>query len=147
MTTFSVQGLPISQGSKRPLRNKYSGRIQMVESSEKLKPWRELVALTASQAMSGPPFKGPVSIVIRFRFPRPRSHYGTGRNHGTVKASAPFVPIGKPDLDKLQRAVFDALTHVIWLDDAQVVDVVASKVYDDTPGILVIVDEVTNDGF
>jgi Holliday junction resolvase RusA-like endonuclease len=119
--------------------------IQMVESAGQLKPWRQTVSLVASQAMFGsPPLKGPVSINIQFRFARPKGHFGTGRNEGTVKASAPFVPTGKPDLDKLQRAVFDALTHIVWLDDAQVVEVKAYKIYAENPGILVLVDEVTN---
>jgi hypothetical protein len=34
-----------------------------------------------------------------------------------------------PDLDKLARSVFDALTRVVFHDDAQVVDLVATKRY------------------
>ena len=45
-----------------------------------------------------------------------RSHY-TGK--GALKASAPVAP-GKPDLDKLARAVGDALTGVAYRDDAQI---------------------------
>ena len=37
--------------------------------------------------------------------------------------------IVKPDLDKLTRAVLDALTGVVWHDDAQVVRLVAVKRY------------------
>jgi Holliday junction resolvase RusA-like endonuclease len=44
-----------------------------------------------------------------------------------------------PDLDKLIRAILDALTGVVWRDDGQVVDIVASKVYADTPGVDVVI--------
>jgi Holliday junction resolvase RusA-like endonuclease len=40
-----------------------------------------------------------------------------------------------PDLDKLVRAILDSLTGVVWRDDAQVVDIVARKVYAETPGV------------
>ena len=52
-----------------------------------------------------------VNIVLDllFRFPRPRSHFGTGRNAGQLKPSAPFYVRTRPDLDKLARAVGDAL--------------------------------------
>jgi Holliday junction resolvase RusA-like endonuclease len=40
------------------------------------------------------------------------------------------VPAGRPDIDKLARAVLDGLTEGgAWLDDGQVVTLHASKVY------------------
>jgi Holliday junction resolvase RusA-like endonuclease len=35
----------------------------------------------------------------------------------------------KPDLDKLLRSLKDALTRILWRDDAQVVSVCISKAY------------------
>jgi Holliday junction resolvase RusA-like endonuclease len=140
---FFVAGLPITQGSKRAFTNKYTGRAVLVEDAEKLKPWRWSVGVTAAQAMAKRPFiQGPVRIRLQFLFPRPKSHYGTGRNHNVLKASAPSWPTGKPDLDKLQRAVFDALTHVVWADDSQVTEVFAMKRYNPEPGVLVGIEEV-----
>lgn len=144
MIEFHVPGLPITQGSKRAFVNKYTGRAQMVEDSAKLKPWRWAVGAVGASAMAKRPlFSGPVKVRLQFLFPRPKSHYGTGRNHDKLKAKAPAVPTGKPDLDKLQRAVFDALTHTVWRDDAQVTEVFAIKRYYEHPGVLVAVEEVT----
>ena len=141
MIEFFVPGLPITQGSKRAFINKYTGRAQMIEDNVKLKPWRWTVGVTAAMAMAKRPhIKGPVRIRLQFLFPRPKSHYGTGRNYDKLKDKAPAVPTGKPDLDKLQRAVFDALTHVVWTDDAQVTEVFAMKRYNQEPGVLVAIE-------
>jgi Holliday junction resolvase RusA-like endonuclease len=75
---------------------------------------------------------GPVRVWVRFTFERPPSHYRTGRNRHLLTAAAPAMPtldkIG--DLDKLIRAIFDALTDAeVWADDRLVVDVRARKVY------------------
>nr|DAN37658.1 MAG TPA: Endodeoxyribonuclease RusA [Caudoviricetes sp.] len=51
------------------------------------------------------------------------------------------VPAVKPDLDKLTRAVFDALTDAgVWRDDSRVVDMRVTKRYEDAeavPGVWV----------
>ena len=66
--------------------------------------------------------------------PRLKGHYGTGKNAGTLKPSAPLFHTSKPDLDKLVRCIKDALTGIAWKDDAQVSLVCATKVYDEQPG-------------
>jgi Holliday junction resolvase RusA-like endonuclease len=134
LISFEAPGLPVTQGSKRAVTNKYTGKIMLLES-DKLKPWRAQVALAARQAMWGELLTEPVTVIMKFGFPRPKSHYGTGRNHAKIKPTAPKHPASKPDLDKLQRAIFDALTGVIWRDDCQVVGVSAVKVYAGNPGV------------
>lgn len=71
----------------------------------------------------------PVEVSIVAVFLRPLSHYGTGRNLGVLKDSAPSTPHAQaPDSDKLARLVLDALTNarVIW-DDAQVAQLIVEK--------------------
>jgi hypothetical protein len=55
---------------------------------------------------------------------RPRDHFGA---RGTVKPSAPKYPATTPDIDKLARALLDALTGVLVLDDKQVVELTCRK--------------------
>jgi crossover junction endodeoxyribonuclease RusA len=76
--------------------------------------------------------------------PRPKDHYGTGRNSGTVKPSAPINPASMPDLDKLVRCICDALTDAgVWKDDAQVCVLVAAKRYTNgLPGVLIQIAEL-----
>jgi crossover junction endodeoxyribonuclease RusA len=64
--------------------------------------------------------------------PRPKGHYGSGKNELTVKNSAPKYPDKKPDCTKLLRALEDALTGILWIDDSQVVRQVVGKSYADT---------------
>lgn len=120
---FFVPGIPAPQGSKRHL-----GGGVLVESSKRVKPWRTDVRETALRHFTAP-LTGPVDVHLHFTFPRPKSHFGTGRNAGRVKQAAPprYAHTQRPDLDKLIRAVLDALTGVAWRDDSQVVGLTATK--------------------
>jgi crossover junction endodeoxyribonuclease RusA len=110
---FYVPGKAAPQGSKR-----HVGGGRMIESSRELGPWRERVALAASAAMAGQPmFLGAVAVELAFVLPRPVS---------TPKRSTPPA-VKRPDVDKLARAVLDALTDVVIADDSQVVVLSASK--------------------
>jgi crossover junction endodeoxyribonuclease RusA len=111
----------------------------MVESSKRVKPWREAVAFeTAKLDFEDIPF---VRVSAWFLLPRPKSHYGTGRNSRRLKPAAPLYPGKYPDLDKLCRSTLDALRMGgAYRDDAQVVTLHAFKVYahqDEEPGALI----------
>lgn len=81
------------------------------------------------------PWLGPVALNATFYVPRPKGHFGTGRNEGLVKQSAPLWPVGYPDTDKLVRLVGDALTIAgIIRDDAQLVRIVAVKQWEPDMG-------------
>lgn len=70
---------------------------------------------------------GPVTLRVTFVRPRPAGHYGrTG-----LRPSAPAHPTVRPDLTKMLRALEDALTGVVWRDDAQVVHLDVVKAYGD----------------
>jgi crossover junction endodeoxyribonuclease RusA len=74
------------------------------------------------------PLAGPVALLAVFSLPRPKGHYRTGRNAHLLKESAPNFPAGRPDLDKLLRALLDGLTAGgAWLDDSQVAQLAATK--------------------
>jgi len=126
---FRVLGLPIAQGSK----NQFGG-----ESSKFLKPWRNDIKVAAFEQMNGePPWAGPVQLRATFVFPRPQSHYRTGKRAGEVKANAPGWKTSAPDLDKLMRAIGDAMTGVVYRDDAQIVSSAESKIWGQNPGVVI----------
>jgi len=63
-----------------------------------------------------------------------------------LKKGKRVFPASRPDLTKLIRSVEDALTGILWRDDAQVISQVALKRYampDETPGVRV---RVTQEG-
>lgn len=120
--TIVVRGDPGPQGSKR-----HVGDGRMIESSEKVKPWRDSVAWMAIQARNKvrgwKPITGPVALAMTFTLARPKTHFGTGRNRDQIRPSAPTRPDVKPDLSKLIRSTEDALTTaLVYRDDALVVD-------------------------
>ena len=126
-----VPGIAAPQGSKR-----HVGNGILVESSKKLGPWRERVALAASGSWRGAPTREPVKARLIFTFPRPKSHLD---KHGNPRKSAPLYP-GRPDIDKLERAVLDALTGVVFHDDSQVFYLQALKRYGSEPGVYIDLD-------
>lgn len=121
MTLFVVEGLsPAPQGSKR-----HVGGGRMIESSAKVKPWREAVRQEAL-ATGAPMTDLPVFVHLTFRFTRPKGHHNS---KGELKASAPAQHSTRPDIDKLARSTLDGLTGVLFSDDSQVAFMVASKEY------------------
>jgi crossover junction endodeoxyribonuclease RusA len=73
----------------------------------------------------------PIALFLTFRFSRPKSHFGTRNGSPYLKTTAPSFPTTRNlgDLDKLQRAILDALTSVAYNDDSQVVQIIAHKEY------------------
>lgn len=116
MIEFRADGVPVPQGSMKVI----NGRVLHSQGSA-LAVWRSTVAFAAKIA-GAKVTDEPVEMTMVFIMPKPK----------TVKRDLPTVP---PDLDKLVRGVLDALTHVCYSDDAQVVSINAHKVYGATPGV------------
>ncbi|WP_433856737.1 RusA family crossover junction endodeoxyribonuclease [Streptomyces kronopolitis] len=119
--TVTVYGLPAPQGSKS-----HKGNGRMVESSIHVKPWREAVVWAMRQKIARHrgwrPLDEALEASMVFSFNRPKSHYGTGRNAGILKPSAPARPAVMPDLSKLARSTEDAITTAGgYKDDALLV--------------------------
>jgi Holliday junction resolvase RusA-like endonuclease len=53
-----------------------------------------------------------------------------------------IYPQVKPDLDNVMKAVLDALNGVVYADDSQVINLVATKRYSTDPRVEVYVHEV-----
>jgi len=139
--SFWVPGLPATAGSKTGFYNKKIKRVIMTPANKKQKPWMAVVRLKAEESYQGPVLTGPIRLNVVFRMPRPRSHYGTGKNSEILKLSAPAYHTKRPDLTKMARAIEDALTGVIWRDDSQVVKNTTLKGYDDRPGVEITIEE------
>lgn len=129
---FEVPGEPQPQGSTKAFRHRHTGRVMVTSDNARLRPWRDAVCWHARQALAGRgALVGPVEVVVEFRFARPGGHFG---KRG-LRPTAPREHIVRPDLDKLVRAVLDALSEAgVWRDDAQVVETKARKRYHAQPG-------------
>lgn len=134
-----VPGVPIPQGSLKafvrphPIKHRGTGQcsggqgyVSMTSDNDNLKAWRDHVkavafAVRARHGMTT--LDEPLEICATFFLPRPKSL------HKTV-----VYPIGKPDLDKLMRAIGDALTDAALIfDDSRFVNEITYKRYAPTP--------------
>lgn len=127
--SFFVPGEPITEGSTKAFT---SGQRVVVthDRGPELDQWRLRVARAAEAAARKagwePRYDGPVAVTAAFLLPRPKS----------VPKSRQW-PHVKPDLDKLQRAVGDALSPYkrpgVLRDDSRIVEWRASKCYASGP--------------
>jgi crossover junction endodeoxyribonuclease RusA len=135
--TFAVHGLPKGQPRARARVAGKHARVYHPKNGPDAN-WRSDVYTAALSHRPPVPLDGPVALAMRFFLPRPKSHFGSGRNAGIVKSSAPTIPITKPDLDNLVKLVMDVLTDLgYWRDDCQVTVLRASKGYSDRTGCFV----------
>lgn len=121
--SFVVYGVPGPQGSKKEVgkfkHGPRQGRAILVESSTKVEPWRRRVGKIASTATGAhgdwTPLEGALVVDMVFTLPRPKTFPSKDlrRIHG--------LPTTYPDLSKLLRSTEDALTGIVWKDDARVV--------------------------
>ncbi len=139
---FTVAGVPQPQGSAKAFIPKGWNRAVITSDNKKLRPWRQDVSMMAQEAMKKAPgvpnwhvTDKAVEVACYFYFQKPKS---AGRKV-TRK-------ITKPDIDKLLRGVLDALTGIVFRDDAQVVGVQCYKLFDEAPSCRIIVQEADGPG-
>ena len=128
---FVVFGKPAPAGSKRAFYNPKLGRALVVDANTKTKPWQAEVTAAAVEAseramLAGRLIEGPLCLSVDFYEPRPKGHFNSKGELNAQGLRNPF-PAKKPDVTKLVRAIEDALTKVVYRDDAQIVATVAAK--------------------
>ena len=105
--TVFVEGFPVTQGS---MISNGAGRGMRHSNQAKLRPWRyNIISMLNRHCPADWDPSAPLTVCAVFRFSRPQGHFGTGKNANKLKASAPDWHITKPDLDKLQRSIGDAI--------------------------------------
>jgi len=124
---FAVVGTPVPQGSMKHIGN---GKL-IPNNDKKLKDWRKLVAQSAMEQIDIRSYPDALRVTAFFVFEKPKS----------VKRDHPTVP---PDLDKLCRAVGDAISidANIINDDSQIVEWSAKKEYGDVAGAFITLEKI-----
>ena len=121
MITFEVPGVPIAKA-----RPKFARRGKFVSTYNPQESEEGMWLTKAMSAMPKEPIAGPVTLSCAFFFPIPKSW--SKKKHAAA-ADGLIYHTKKPDLDNLVKFVKDCLNGVAWLDDAQVVNLSASKKY------------------
>jgi crossover junction endodeoxyribonuclease RusA len=139
--TLNIIGIPQPKGSMSAVRTR-GGHTVMLEGKSNTaraasRTWREAVETAARDWQHGHAqvlLDEPLRVDIAFFLPRPKS-----------APKRRVWPDRKPDVDKLVRHSFDALTGIIWADDARVCDLHVRKHYavDVPPGATITIGRLT----
>ncbi len=82
------------------------------------------------------PLTGPLRATIFAAFPVPASWSQKKQRQALAGQIRPVV---KPDLDNVYK-MLDALNHVVFVDDSQIVEAIIRKVYSDRPRLEVTIE-------
>lgn len=143
-----VPGVPQPAGSKRAiplfahgryLTDRKTGRplINVVDDNPASDTWKRHVKGCARDAWASDPLDEPLALTLVFFMDRPQYHFGRRQGQSYLKADAPLRHRTKPDALKLARAVEDALTGVLYVDDALIVEEHLRKNYGARAGVAI----------
>jgi len=119
---FVIPIKPIGKARPRfaSIKKKDGSRITRVYSTQETEEGLMLLFML-NKWKDKEPLTGPLRADFEFMFKRPKSHWGTGRNSGVLKKSAPKLwHIQKPDFDNICKIICDSINLVIYMDDAQI---------------------------
>lgn len=134
---FVVYGTPIGKG--RPRATSRGGFVRMYTDAKTL-GFEAAVADEARIAMKEwEPFDTPMQLQLSAYYPIPKSWSKKKRQQAIDGDLHPHV---KPDLDNVLKAVLDAINGVVYVDDSQVINMVATKRYSTDARIEVYLHEV-----
>lgn len=117
MISFNFPVNPVAKGRPR-----FSGG--RAYTPQKTRDFEKLINIMAKVQHKGEPLKGALSVVIVFFIKKPKS----------VKREYPTV---KPDVDNLCKSALDSLNGIAFDDDSQIIEINASKKYNDIGGIFI----------
>jgi Holliday junction resolvase RusA-like endonuclease len=133
---FVVPGDPHGKG--RPKASSRGGFVRMYTPALTRQYEDKIARLGEIARGDWPVLDTPISLRVIAHHPIPASW---SKKKQQLALAGDCIP-GKPDLDNVAKAVLDALNGVIYLDDKQVVRLVAEKRYSFDPRVEVYVHEV-----
>lgn len=132
---FGIPGQPYGKG--RPRIGRVAGNARMFTPAKTVS-YENLVTVMALQAMAGRPLiEGPVSVILTINCQIPASW---PKKKQMLALAGEVWPTTKPDIDNVEKIIYDAINAVVWKDDVQVVDVTKVKRYAAVPGVRVCVE-------
>jgi len=72
-------------------------------------------------------YTGALEVEYNFIFPRPKSHFRTGKMAGNLKEDAPVFCCNSKDFDNLAKFYSDSFNCIAYADDRQIVMSTQSK--------------------
>lgn len=129
--TFTIPGQPKGKGRARFTRTGHA------YTPGPTRAYEALARLAAAQEMRGcAPHSCPVQVDIQAQLQIPAS-WPKAKREAALRGD--IKPTGRPDVDNYVKAILDAANSVVWVDDSQVVRIVAEKRYALSPELIVTV--------
>lgn len=127
---FTWHGHPRGQG--RPRFNRATGTAY--KASEDRAFENSIAAAYLGENAGKEPFQGAVCVTVTICIPIPKTATKAAK---MAIYEGKKLPIVKPDVDNVCKAVMDALNGVAYRDDKQVTQIFISKTYAEEPGMIV----------
>ena len=126
---FYIPGKPIAKKRPRFVTNtgkdgkSFTRNVNVQQTEEGRFLWEVL-----TQWDNKPALTGALKLECEFVFERPKSHFGTGRNAGKLKASSPLLcDKVSSDCDNIEKFCMDSLNRYVYVDDRQIVKLSSEK--------------------
>jgi Holliday junction resolvase RusA-like endonuclease len=131
--SFTVPGLPV------PWARAAGGATRARFTPAKQRSAAGAIKLIAQAAMRGArPLEGPVRLEVIAIWPWPKTWSAKKRD-----GRSDVWKTSRCDVDNVAKLVSDSLNGVAWIDDAQIVDLRAAKLYGDFPKLAVKIEALT----
>lgn len=141
--TIYVPAIPIAQPRQRHRGFVSGGRVitqNYTPAKAPVQAFKATVRMAASEAYQGPPLQGPLRVEAECVFPRTKGQTWKRR----------LMPrlwhVKKPDAENVYKAILDALSGQLFVDDCQVCEVGIRKCIasgDEQPHVVIRVSELT----
>lgn len=133
MIRLYVQGKPIPKGNHKAFQR--GSKIFITDAQGgTLSDWQDAIRVQARKYCKSPISETVFFLRVTFMFKHPKNHYTA---KGDKSKHWRYYHVKRPDVDKLLRAVLDALTGTVYDDDSQVQLLNSTKKYADVEGAII----------
>jgi Holliday junction resolvase RusA-like endonuclease len=132
--TFHVPGEAVGKAIDYRIVGKPPRQFIKPYKSTPTKQWMKLVADLARQAFGHrDPWEGPICVEIEIT----RRLLQTSKKRQQAMLAGRILPTTKPDNDNVEKCVFDAMSGIVYGDDAQIVRNVTTKQFGAREGVTI----------
>lgn len=135
MIAFTIPGKPQPKERPRVTKSGYTFTPPRTKEYEA----KVIEQAKKSQLLPQSPLTTPLKMILWFYYPIPTSW---SKKKQELARRKQIQPAKRPDIDNLAKLIMDALNGVAYVDDAQIVQLVINKQYDEEPRAEVLIDEI-----
>lgn len=136
---FLINGEPVPQGRPRFVSR---GKFVQTYDPKKSKDYKKLVKQQVKAQFHDEILSGALNVELKVYRPIQKS---ITKKERSLRLSGEHRPTIKGDIDNYFKAVTDACTGLIWVDDAQIVSTKSNKYYSDNPRVELVVYELAGE--